>query len=45
MKSFIKTYKPEKAFVVHYNGEEKEESFDGCKIKFTDVHGLLKETT
>jgi len=41
IKSFIKTYKPPKAFVIHYNGKEKEESYEGCKITFTDIFELL----
>jgi predicted AAA+ superfamily ATPase len=45
IKSFIKAYKPEKAFLVRYSGTEKEEDFEGCKITFTDVFGLLKKIT
>lgn len=45
IKSFIKTYKPEKTFVVHYNGIEKTEAFEGCAITFTDTFGLLKKIT
>jgi hypothetical protein len=45
VKSFIKAYKPEKAFVVRYNGAEREEIFEGCAITFTDAFGLLEKIT
>jgi len=43
--SFIETYKPKKAFIVTYRGEEKKEKevkVSGCKIMFTDIIGLRK---
>ncbi len=40
LRSFIKTYKPERAFVVLYKGKEREIKIDGCKVIFTDIFGL-----
>ena len=43
LKSFIKYYKPEKAFIVFYKGKERRMQFNGCDINFLDVFGLLEE--
>ena len=43
LKSFIKYYKPEKAFIVFYRGKERRMRFNGCDINFLDVFGLLEE--
>ncbi len=40
LRSFIKTYKPERAFVVFYKGKKREIKIDGCKVIFTDIFGL-----
>ncbi|MEK6899082.1 MAG: ATP-binding protein [Nanoarchaeota archaeon] len=42
LQSFIEVYKPKKAFVVSYKGEDKTKEFKGCKIFFTDVLNLIE---
>jgi len=41
MKSFIKTYKPEKAFLVFYRGKERKERHGETKVYFMDLFELL----
>jgi len=45
LKSYIRAYKPEKAFVVspRKEGGEKEVEFGGCRVAYTDVFGLLEK--
>ncbi|MFB6089373.1 MAG: ATP-binding protein [Candidatus Aenigmatarchaeota archaeon] len=43
LKSFIKTYKPERAFIVSYKGKGGQMEFEGCKISFVDIFELLGE--
>ena len=40
LRSFIRKYRPERAFVVFYRGKEKEVKVNGCQIIFTDVFGV-----
>ncbi|PIN88476.1 AAA family ATPase [Candidatus Pacearchaeota archaeon CG10_big_fil_rev_8_21_14_0_10_35_13] len=42
LRSFIETYKPRKAVIVHYEGEEKIVSVGNCKVYHTDILGLKK---
>lgn len=42
LKSFIKTYKPEKAYITTYKGQTKKDEYNGCIITATDIYGLLK---
>ncbi len=42
LQSFIEAYKPKRALIVSYNGENKTKSFNGCKIFFTDIINLIK---
>lgn len=42
LRSFIGAYKPELAFIVFYDGGEKEIIVDGCRVIFTDIAGLRK---
>ncbi len=43
LRSFINTYNPKEAFVVFYKGKEKEMLVNKCRVKFTDIFGLLDE--
>jgi predicted AAA+ superfamily ATPase len=45
LKSFIKIYKPKKAFVIFYKGRKKEKEIENCKVIFTDIFGLNKLLT
>lgn len=40
LRSFIETYKPKKAFIIFYKGEEKEMAINGCKVMFRNVVGI-----
>lgn len=42
LKSFIKTYKPEKAYITTYKSQTKKQEYGGCNITATDIYGLLK---
>jgi len=42
LQSFIEDYKPKRAFIVSYKGENKTKEFNGCKIFFTDVLNLIE---
>jgi hypothetical protein len=42
LQSFIEDYKPKRAFIVTYKGENRSIEFKGCKIFFTDVLNLLE---
>ena len=42
LKSFIKTYKPENAYITTYKSQTKKEEYEGCKITATEIYGLIK---
>ncbi len=42
LRSFIVTYKPEKAVIISYKGQTGEMKVGKCKVIFTDIKGLLK---
>lgn len=42
LRSFIREFKPKRAFVVFYNGEEKKEKFENCEIFFLKFNSFLK---
>jgi len=41
LRTFIRTYKPKLAVVVFYDGKPGEILFEGCRVIFTNVPGLL----
>lgn len=41
LKSFIRRYNPDKAYVVHYEGENKSKTFRDTEVIFTDIHSLV----
>ena len=43
--SFIETYKPKRAFIVTYKGENKPINVNGCKVIFTNILNLRKLLT
>jgi predicted AAA+ superfamily ATPase len=43
LRSFIRTYGPDRAFVVSYRTEETRTSVEGCTVVHTDIVGLRRE--
>lgn len=41
--TFIEIYKPKRAFIVTYRGEDKKIKISNCQVYFTDIFGLREE--
>ncbi len=41
--SFIEIYKPKRAFIIFYEGTEKDQKRLNCAVHFTDVKGLIEK--